>query len=610
MRTQSFSFEIVALLVLILIPWPGPTVFKISCPRDSARIVRKLIQKKWLPVLEKRSVKLGLECPFHPSRDIFGAQQAAKQQHRPSQWACAFCGKSFYTEHHLDQHFDSRHRDSINMAEDAVCLADYCDVMRCEVLAAREAQGPGLAGSGSGTDIEVWRSSQNMAHRTRTALSVSAPRDLARVTAFPSLKAPQPQGQPQGQQQRKHKQQQQQTPRCPPMSQDGQQDREGDANATADMCGRQGQGDADTLVDSSVPPAPPQQQAQRLSEVQRFKADCKPEELSRLKTRCEILVRDCIAGLLVNLSVQDFKEIEEELNRASCWYLTCDRYWEDSPVEVRASPWFLLALMGAMLAVGVVICYYIIWVLFDDPRCESPSPSHGGHPGAGARVAPWAGYMAPVGDPLGLGHGLGYPAADDLGQACYPGDLGELDAQGDQYIYVTYPPDLKRRLLERSLCLVSSSSTISVGSTYPPHPLLAYPLGHLRPLLNDTEPSMRPAPQPSTPSLSPSLHHHHAHHHHHHHQQQQQHLQQHHQPSQPMATPTPHLSHHHLHHQQHFPMHGSSSPSPHLSHLSQMSHLQHLAQMPRGSPLGGSTMASTPGPKQQEPNPYDREWRI
>ncbi|XP_026282865.2 uncharacterized protein LOC113209523 isoform X1 [Frankliniella occidentalis] len=359
MRTQSFSLEIVALLVLILIPWPGPTVFKISCPRDSARIVRKLIQKKWLPVLEKRSVKLGLECPFHPSRDIFGAQQAAKQQHRPSQWACAFCGKSFYTEHHLDQHFDSRHRDSINMAEDAVCLADYCDVMRCEVLAAREAHSPGLGGSG--TDIEVWRSSQNMAHRT--ALSVSAPRDLARVTAFPSLKAPPPQP---PQQQRKQKQQQQQqqqpqTPRCPPLPQGGSKEREGDANATADMCGKQG----DTLVDSSVPPPQPQPQQQRLSEMQRFKADCKPEELIKLKTRCEILVRDCIAGLLVNLSVQDFKEIEEELNRASCWYLTCDRYWEDSPVEARASPWMLLALMGAMLTVGVVICYYIIWVLFE-----------------------------------------------------------------------------------------------------------------------------------------------------------------------------------------------------------------------------------------------------
>ena len=57
--------------------------------------------------------------------------------------------------------------------------------------------------------------------------------------------------------------------------------------------------------------------------------------------------------------------LAEELNRASCWYLTCDRYWEDSAAEVRASPWALLALMAGMLAVGVVLCYYIIWVLFE-----------------------------------------------------------------------------------------------------------------------------------------------------------------------------------------------------------------------------------------------------
>lgn len=95
-----------------------------------------------------------------------------------------------------------------------MCLADYCDVMRCEVLAAREAaHSPGLGG----TDIEVWRHSsahQSAAHRT--ALSVSSPRDLARVTAFPSLKVPQGQGQAQ----RGHKQQQPLSPPCstPPVS--------------------------------------------------------------------------------------------------------------------------------------------------------------------------------------------------------------------------------------------------------------------------------------------------------------------------------------------------------------------------------------------------------
>ncbi|XP_034237748.1 uncharacterized protein LOC117643147 isoform X2 [Thrips palmi] len=552
---------IVALLLLMLIPWPGPTVFKISCPRDSARIVRKLVQKKWLPVLEKRSVKLGLECPFHPSRDIFGAQQAAKQQHRASQWACAFCGKSFYTERHLDQHFDSRHRDSINMAEDAVCLADYCDVMRCEVLAAREAHGPSLGG----TDIEVWRSSTHqagMAHRT--ALSVSAPRDLARVTAFPSLKAPQG---------RKAQQQQPptqpQTPRCAPIpgggargatgSREREGDAQGDANATADMCDK-----GQTLVDSSVPPAPQQQQQQRLSEMQRFKADCKPEELSKLKTRCELLVRDCIAGLLVNLSVQDFKEIEEELNRASCWYLTCDRYWEDSPPEARASPWTLLALMGAMLAVGVVVCYYIIWVLFDssqEPWCDSPGlaprdarDGRGPH-GPGGPGGP-GGY-----GPYGPQAARGPHAGDDpYGHPSHPDDPvqyhGEMD--GDQYIYVTYPPELKRRLLER------------------------------------------PAPTQPTPVPTTAHQYHHQLHHH--------------QVSQPIMTPI--MSHHH-----HYPMHHS----PHMSHMQHAGPLagqlagQHAGQhsphagqhVPRGSPMGrGAHQAHQGSPKQQEPNPYEREWRI
>lgn len=39
------------LVVLSVIPWPGPTVFKISCPRDSATIVRKIVQKVKLTCL-------------------------------------------------------------------------------------------------------------------------------------------------------------------------------------------------------------------------------------------------------------------------------------------------------------------------------------------------------------------------------------------------------------------------------------------------------------------------------------------------------------------------------------------------------------------------------
>lgn len=62
------------------------------------------------------------------------------------------------------------------------------------------------------------------------------------------------------------------------------------------------------LVDSALPP--PDNRQQRLNEIQKLKANCKPEELQKIKTKCEILVRDCIASLLIQLSVKDFREVE------------------------------------------------------------------------------------------------------------------------------------------------------------------------------------------------------------------------------------------------------------------------------------------------------------
>lgn len=62
------------------------------------------------------------------------------------------------------------------------------------------------------------------------------------------------------------------------------------------------------LVESALPAADNRQQ--RLDEFQKLKANCKPEQLQKLKTKCEILVRDCISGLLIQLSTKDFREME------------------------------------------------------------------------------------------------------------------------------------------------------------------------------------------------------------------------------------------------------------------------------------------------------------
>ncbi|XP_072937278.1 uncharacterized protein [Epargyreus clarus] len=404
MRTTSFSLEVLALLFLTLIPWPGPSVFKITCSRDNSKIVRKVIQNKWLPVLERFQVKLPLECPFHPARDIFAPQHAAKLQHRSSQWTCAFCGKSFYEERHLDTHFDQRHKNHINKAEDAVCLADYCDIMRCQVLVAH---GLLSGGAGPSTDVEVWQDAET----ARKALAPAASRSVARVAPRRRNRARPPPAQVPD------------CPRVPPpetetdeaASEDSEEKKreesESDVNQTAELC------DADT-VESSLPPDSRQK---RLADLQAERAACDPTRLQGLKVRCERIVHSCIATLLLHLTQHQFTELEEEMQRAVCWYLSCDRYWEDTTPAARAFPWPLLLALATGLALALCMCYYIIWIVFDSEEGSV----------AGSASVSMTTHSSPTRTER------------------FAAEEAMLDEDhDDHYIYVTYPPELKRRLLE------------------------------------------------------------------------------------------------------------------------------------------------------------------
>lgn len=86
----------------------------------------------------------------------------------------------------------------------------------------------------------------------------------------------------------------------PTVTEDGEDSDETDGNTTSPCDGN--------LVDSSLPPS--DRKEQRISELQKMKANCKSEDLDKLKIRCEILVRNCIVGLLGQLSDDDFKHME------------------------------------------------------------------------------------------------------------------------------------------------------------------------------------------------------------------------------------------------------------------------------------------------------------
>lgn len=271
--------------------------------------------------------------------------------------------------------------------------------MRCQVLIAH-----GLlnGGAGPGTDIEVWQDVESV----RKALVPAATRSVARVpgrrrrtrtsTAPPITDCPKPNPDSE-----EHESEEKRT-----------EDSESDANQTSELC------DADT-VESSLPPDSRQK---RLADLQAERAACDPTRLQTLKVRCERIVHSCIATLLLHLTQHQFTELEEEMQRAVCWYLSCDRYWEDTAPTSRAFPWPLLLALATGLALALCMCYYIIWIVFDSEEgsvAGSASVSMTTHssPTRGERLAP-----------------------DDA-------MLDDPD-HDDHYIYVTYPPELKRRLLE------------------------------------------------------------------------------------------------------------------------------------------------------------------
>ncbi|KAM7351523.1 uncharacterized protein ACRADG_004326 isoform 1-T1 [Cochliomyia hominivorax] len=450
MGSKIVNLEIFLIYFFLLIPWPHTHVIKRLCSKDSSRLVRKIVRSKWTPILDKYQVKLPLECPLHPFRDIFAPRQDAKKRDRPTQWTCRLCGKSFYQEKFLDLHFETRHKNVINEAEDAVCLADYCDIMRCEVFQSEESSSLKLGDQTVVTDIEVWgdslgqnsalakanvaylsllpirtsstgassraakvqnrqycqdkigqtatttttkchqqtdshqNSNENLynnnhyngaAKRSKYSPTPQSSSDSLTSSAAPHT-SPHSSSSSSSSKSHTHKHSasatttkhhhHHQTSRDTSSSEDSNGSKSGqsrDNNSDddeADDDGNNAKSNTNTSADESNKTSSAQS-----ANTQKIRASCKTEELSKLKAKCEYLVRSCIGGLILSMTDQQFKDMEEEMNKAVCWYLTCERYWEDGPLESRAFPWGLILILIFVFSCGVCFCYYIIWILFD-----------------------------------------------------------------------------------------------------------------------------------------------------------------------------------------------------------------------------------------------------
>ena len=77
-------------------------------------------------------VKLPYQCPLHPVRDVHARAEMTKLNYRVNLWTCSQCGKSFTGEHDLERHIYQRHPELSDSSDFSVCLADFCDVLRCD----------------------------------------------------------------------------------------------------------------------------------------------------------------------------------------------------------------------------------------------------------------------------------------------------------------------------------------------------------------------------------------------------------------------------------------------------------------------------------------------
>ncbi|KAL5007342.1 hypothetical protein ScPMuIL_016148 [Solemya velum] len=128
-------------LVSILVLGVFTTVLHVGhcgCSREYSRLVRNALQTKLYPLYAAVDSSMPQSCPLFLERDMYGAQESNKIMETINKWMCDYCGKSFLHEYFLDLHFQNRHSEYVRKEADTVCLADYCDYFRCDVVSGKK----------------------------------------------------------------------------------------------------------------------------------------------------------------------------------------------------------------------------------------------------------------------------------------------------------------------------------------------------------------------------------------------------------------------------------------------------------------------------------------
>lgn len=192
----------------------------------------------------------------------------------------------------------------LTQAEDAVCLADYCDIMRCDVLGIRDLENSADDGSGHlSTDIQVWRENTEQQQRQRqqqkrgTSVVPCESRGLARM--YPTDKSCSITGgstvtnmqrycrrDDHGGEMHNHRLARSAYhneivgPDNKSNACDGEEEDEDEDDEDIED-------EEENMVEAALPAVNRKQRRKGLH-LRKLKSNCKPEELQKLKTQCEV----------------------------------------------------------------------------------------------------------------------------------------------------------------------------------------------------------------------------------------------------------------------------------------------------------------------------------
>ncbi|KAM3713406.1 hypothetical protein ACJW31_01G252700 [Castanea mollissima] len=111
----------------------GNAAHEVHCSRERSRAAQKIIEEYLMPFVEKERYQMSRRCRLHSDNDLYGDQEQHKIRVDVNEWKCGYCRKRFYEEKYLDQHFDNRHYDLLNVSHSR-CLADVCGALHCDLV--------------------------------------------------------------------------------------------------------------------------------------------------------------------------------------------------------------------------------------------------------------------------------------------------------------------------------------------------------------------------------------------------------------------------------------------------------------------------------------------